>query len=134
MTDETKKPEGLESSPLKKLLAAKGDDKSADKWQAAIRAVFDAAGSMTDEPLMFECRHCGGYHRFTIHCANCDIDIDATQAMEMGSIDKHLVLGLCKKCLSVSVALYKCHGIDPSKRDIQASVAEGLKVIPGGKK
>ncbi len=136
MTDKKKfeSPEGLNSLPLKKLLTGQGDEQSAEKWQQAIRAIFDAAGDLTDEPLMFQCRHCGGFHHFTIRCANCDIDISATSAMEMGALDKIFTLGVCKKCLSVSVALYKCHGIDPNKKEEQRQVAHDLKVVPGGKK
>lgn len=128
-------PEGLDSLSLQKLLADKGGEQNAEKWQAAIRAIFDAAGDLSsDEPLMFQCRHCGGFHHFIIRCANCDVDIDASQAMEFGSLDKIFTLGVCKKCLSVSVALYRCHGIDPGKKKEQKEVAQVLKILPGGKK
>lgn len=83
--------------------------------------------SPKDEPKMFQCAHCGGFHSFDINCKGCGGTNKAQRATSLGTPDRMLAVACCEKCLAVSVAIFKCHGIDPKKKDLQRQYAENAK-------
>jgi hypothetical protein len=79
------------------------------------------------DPRMFQCMHCGGFHSFDIDCKSCGGVNKAQQAVVFGAANRMLAGACCEQCLALSVAIFKCHGIDPEKKDLQHQYAENAK-------
>lgn len=95
----------------------KMDPEKIQQFNKAIRAVFESLAT-DKEPKMFQCLHCGGFHSLDVHCSNCDVDTKAQQMLAMDRPDHVLAFASCKRCRAVSMALFKCKGIDPAVKEL----------------
>lgn len=106
------------------------DPEKVKEFDKLVKAMFKAIQA-GDDPKMFQCSHCGGFHALDIHCSVCHSDNKAQQAFTMDKLDHMFAIAMCRKCFAVSVAVIQCHGIDPSMVELQKEYAENLKAQKG---
>jgi len=102
------------------------DPKKVKEFDKIIQGMFKAIQA-NDDPKMFQCGHCGGFHSFDVHCSVCDKDNKAQQAFVMQRVDQTFAIAMCKQCFAVSIAIFQCRGIDPNRADLQKEFAESAK-------
>jgi hypothetical protein len=78
---------------------------------------------------VFECLHCGGFHELKINCKSCGAENWAGSAITAGKINETLALVMCG-CGSISMGVFKCHGIDPAFAEEQKNLVAQIKGKP----
>jgi len=94
------------------------DPEKVKAFDEVIKGLFKSLQA-DEEPKMFQCGHCGGFHSFDINCDVCKSVNKAQQAFTMERLDRMFAMAMCKKCLAVSVAIFQCRGIDPDLLELQ---------------
>ncbi len=120
--------EGVKVVPASALAAQMQDldPEKVKQFDQVVKALFKTLQA-DQEPQMFGCAHCGGFHVFEVNCSVCKGTTKAQQAFVMDRIDRMFALAMCKTCLAISVAIFQCHGIDPDMADLQRELAENAK-------
>lgn len=117
--------EGIEQTKVSDVLADL-DPEKVKAFDGVIKGLFKTLQS-DEEPKMFQCAHCGGFHSFEINCSVCGSTNKAQQAFVTDRIDKMFTMAMCKKCLAVSIAIFQCRGIDPEMVELQKEYIENAK-------
>lgn len=102
------------------------DPSKAEQFNGIIKSIFKRL-QKGDPPKIFQCKHCGGFHSLEVHCEQCDTDTKAQEAFTMSRPDHIFAVAMCDNCLAVSVAIFKCHGIDPDRVELQSEYVESAK-------
>lgn len=106
------------------------DPERVKEFDQVIKGLFKSLQA-NEEPKMFQCGHCGGFHSLDINCSVCKSVNKAQQVFTMDRLDRMFALAMCHKCLAVSVAIFQCRGIDPQLFEIQKEYAENMKTQQG---